>query len=102
MAHRSLWKLAGVAVTPSRSSHATHPGTHPDGLLRTVQRRMKIRRAEIARELVFGANLGAPGVMVPDARRDMKASRVGDHQDHFRFPASPNEIGQEHSAEAMD
>ncbi len=63
---------------------ATYPGTHPDGLLRTVQRRLKIWRAEIARELVFGANLGAPGVMVPDALRDMKASRVGDHQDHLR------------------
>jgi hypothetical protein len=34
---------------------ATYPGRHPDGLLRTVQRRLKIWRAEQARALVFGA-----------------------------------------------
>ncbi len=102
MAHRSLWKARRCRRSALSKLQATHPGTHPDGLLRTVQRRLKIWRAEIARELVFGANLGAPGVMVPDALRDMKASRVGDHQDHLRFPASPNKIRQEHSAEAMD
>jgi hypothetical protein len=34
---------------------ATYPGRHPDGLLRTVQRRLKIWRVEQARALVFGA-----------------------------------------------
>lgn len=34
---------------------AAYPGRHPDGLLRTVQRRLKIWRAGKARALVFGA-----------------------------------------------
>jgi hypothetical protein len=34
---------------------ASHPGLYPDGLLRTVQRRVKIWRAERAHEMVFGA-----------------------------------------------
>lgn len=34
---------------------ATYPGRHPDGVLRTVQRRLKIWRAGQARALVFGA-----------------------------------------------
>lgn len=33
-----------------------NPEAYPDGLLRTVQRRLKIWRAAIARELVFGAS----------------------------------------------
>ena len=32
----------------------TYPGRYPDGLLRTVQRRLKIWRREIAHALVFG------------------------------------------------
>ena len=36
-----------------------HPQAYPDGLLRTVQRRLKVWRAAIARKLVFGANHGA-------------------------------------------
>ena len=34
---------------------AAHPGLYPDGLPRTVQRRVKIWRAERAHEMVFGA-----------------------------------------------
>jgi hypothetical protein len=33
---------------------ATHPGSYPDGLVRTVQRRLKIWRSEMAHALVFG------------------------------------------------
>jgi hypothetical protein len=33
---------------------AIYPNRHPHGLLRTVQRRLKIRRADKARALVFG------------------------------------------------
>jgi len=32
-----------------------HPGVHPDGQLRTLQRRLKIWRREVAHTLVFGA-----------------------------------------------
>jgi hypothetical protein len=34
---------------------AEYPGTYPDGLLRTLQRRLKIWRSEIAHTMVFGA-----------------------------------------------
>ena len=36
-----------------------HPGQYPDGLVRTVQRRLKIWRAELAHALVFGRDQGA-------------------------------------------
>ncbi|MHA7888789.1 MAG: hypothetical protein ACX937_15660, partial [Roseicyclus sp.] len=40
-----------------------HPGAYPDGLIRTVQRRLKIWRRESARALVLGDNdtVGASG-----------------------------------------
>jgi hypothetical protein len=48
---------------PSQTGHellcrlqANHPDTYPDMLLRTVQRRVKIWRAELARSLVFGVS----------------------------------------------
>ena len=52
---------------PSRTSHelleqlqAEHPDRHPDGLLRTVQRRVKVWRGEMAHALVFGMARTAP------------------------------------------
>jgi len=33
---------------------AEYPGTYPDRLLRTLQRRVKIWRSEIAHAMVFG------------------------------------------------
>jgi hypothetical protein len=56
-----------------------HPDVYPDGLLRTVQRRLRIWRAEVARQLVFGPDDRAPELMAPDAQRDLKASRVRGH-----------------------
>jgi hypothetical protein len=54
---------------PSKTGHellcrlqAAHPDAYPDMLLRTVQRRVKIWRAELARSLVFGVS----GAMVAD------------------------------------
>ena len=48
---------------PSKTGHellcrlqAAHPDAYPERLLRTVQRRVKIWRAELARSLVFGAS----------------------------------------------
>jgi hypothetical protein len=38
-----------------------HPGEYPDGLVRTVQRRLKIWRSALAHALVFGRDLGASG-----------------------------------------
>lgn len=55
------------AAEPWRSGHeflqklqASYPGLYPDGLLRTVQRRVRIWRAERAHEMVFGAPSDAP------------------------------------------
>jgi co-chaperonin GroES (HSP10) len=39
-----------------------YPGTYGDGLLRTLQRRLKIWRSEIAHTTVFGAINSQPAV----------------------------------------
>ena len=39
---------------------AEHPGEYPDGLVRTVQRRLKIWRSALAHALVFGRDQGQP------------------------------------------
>jgi hypothetical protein len=79
---------------------ASHPGAYPDALLRTVQRRLKTWRAEIARDLVFGVNRRAPGLMPPDALGDLETSRIGGHQDPTADSAPPNKLRREHLAEA--
>ncbi len=57
---------AWFEASPGRSGRelldqlqAEHPGLYPDGLLRTVQRRLKIWRADRAKQLVFA------GAMLP-------------------------------------
>ena len=77
-----------------------HPETYPDGLLRTVQRRLKIWRAAIARELVFGTSHGASDLIAPDAVRDVRASRAGGDQNPTVVLAPPNESNREHLVEA--
>ena len=77
-----------------------HPDAYPDGLLRTVQRRLKIWRAAMARELVFGTNHGAPELKAPDALRDLEASRVRGLQDPPGDLSSLSEIRREHLPEA--
>lgn len=77
-----------------------HPQAYPDGLLRTVQRRPKIWRAAIARELVFGASQGVSDLMTPGALRDVGASRAGGHQNPTLVLALPNESHREHLIEA--
>lgn len=56
------------------------PGRYPDALLRTVQRRIKGWRAEMARALVFGSSetMSADGVAA-DALRNEEAPRVSGH-----------------------
>ena len=79
---------------------SAHPGAYPDGLLRTVQRRLKIWRAAIARELVFGASQIASDLMTPGALRYGEASRVRGHQNPTADLTSPNDIRREHLVEA--
>jgi hypothetical protein len=46
-----------------------HPGSFPEGQLRTLQRRVKAWRRELAQQMVFGANaMGAAGDQLPDPR----------------------------------
>ena len=77
-----------------------YPDAYPDGLLRTVQRRLKGWRAAMARELVFGINQGAPDLKAPNALRDLEASRVRGLQDPALDLSSSREILREHSPEA--
>lgn len=79
---------------------SVHPDAYPDKLLRTVQRRLKTWRAEVARQLVFGAEMGGPVLMVPDALRDLKASRLRDHQHQPADVSDRTRARREHSVEA--
>ena len=60
---------------------AAHPGICPDALLRTVQRRLRISRSDMARALAFGPGGRAQPPMTSDALRNMKAPRARGHQE---------------------
>ena len=77
-----------------------HPGEYPDALLRTVQRRLKTWRAEMAKASVFDTNHGTSRLLAPDALRDIEASRIRGKQARPTSPASLNEIRRDHSGEA--
>ena len=49
----------------------SHPGEYPDGLLRTVQRRMKVWRKEKATAMVFGEQDEMPTEESIPASREM-------------------------------
>jgi hypothetical protein len=40
---------------------ARYPDSYPDGQLRTLQRRLKVWRGEMARELIFGTSAALSG-----------------------------------------
>ena len=44
----------GAPAANCSSASRRHPGEYPDGLLRTVQRRVKVWRREKATAMVFG------------------------------------------------
>lgn len=77
-----------------------HREAFRDGLRHTVQRRLKIWRAALARELVFGASPGASQPMTPGTLRDVKAWRAGRHQDPTVVFASPTASHREDPVEA--
>lgn len=92
---------------PSQTGHellcklqAAHPGVYPDALLRTVQRRLKDWRGDMARALVFGPGRRAQPSMTTDALRDIQASRASGHQEKPQLDARGSENPQEHLAEA--
>lgn len=57
---------------------AKHPGEYPDGLVRTVQRRLKIWRSALAHELVFGRD-GAAEASTDPALRDGSTAENAAH-----------------------
>lgn len=79
---------------------AAHPDDYPDELIRTVQRRVKIWRGDMARALVFGVDTDAPPLMTSDTLRNMEASRVRGHKQSTEPTACGNENPREQSAEA--
>ena len=79
---------------------AAHPDAFPDGLIRTVQRRVKIWRRDLARALVFGPQGNAPRPMPPDALRNLEASRVRGHGEPQDSVEHHGEDTQEQLAEA--
>ena len=79
---------------------AAHPDAFPDGLIRTVQRRVKVWRRDLARALVFGPQGNAPRPMPPDALRTLEASRVRGHGEPQESVEHHGEDTQEQLAEA--
>lgn len=79
---------------------ATYPDTYPDALLRTVQRRLKTWRGDMARALVFEDSGVARATMTSDPLRDGKAPRVRGHQKSSSPKGTPSGHPQEQTAEA--
>lgn len=79
---------------------AAHPDAYPDTLLRTLQRRLKIWRGDMARALVFETTEDARPQMTSDPLRDVEASRVRGHREPPSFGTFGNEHPQEHLVEA--
>ena len=79
---------------------AAHPVSYPDGLIRTVQRRVKIWRAELARSLVFGDRADAHLLRASDALCNIGASRVRGPQEFPELGANESEHAREQLAEA--
>lgn len=79
---------------------AAHPDAYPDALLRTVQRRLKVWRGDMARALVFGSSPPAQPLMASDALRNMEASRVRGHQEPPGAKDWTSEGPREYLAEA--
>ncbi|HEV8036506.1 hypothetical protein [Yoonia sp.] len=76
---------------------AAHPNDYPDALIRTVQRRLKIWRADMARTLVFGTNDDVQPPMTSDALRNLEAARVRGHLE----PTEPDTTTGKSSREQM-
>lgn len=78
-----------------------HTGSYPDGLLRTVQRRVKIWRSDMAKALVFaGSEMSGPDKMATDALRSVGAPRDSGHLEPTEIADELEWQAQEHSHEA--
>jgi hypothetical protein len=79
---------------------AAHPDDYPDALIRTVQRRVKIWRGDMARSLVFGPNGDAQPQMTSDALRNLEAARVRGHLQPTETETEKGGHSQEQMVEA--
>ena len=61
-----------------RRLQAEHPGTYSDGLLRTLQRRLKIWRSKMAHAMVFGPPLFEREELPGLSRSDRHVVRAND------------------------
>jgi hypothetical protein len=77
-----------------------HPVAYLGDFLSTVQRRVKIWRAELARSLAFGDGEAASQLMTSGALRHAEASRVRGHQQSPELWLSERDNPQEHRSEA--
>lgn len=58
-----------------------YPGVYPDGQLRTLQRRLKQWRSQMARKLILGVQHGATSLSIINGSRAASAARAADcHQ----------------------
>lgn len=76
-----------------------HPGAYPDGLIRTVQRRLKIWRRESARALVLGGSetVGASGGLSGEALHWLRAPRpAGKHPAPTAVPLETATVAAPH------
>ena len=79
---------------------AAHPGEYPDGLLRTVQRRVKVWRKEKATAMVFGElrempteeSIPASREMIWDRERNILVRRRSENSGTFLNEATPTLI----------
>ena len=69
---------------------------------RTVQRRVKIWRADMARSLVFGTDEDAQPQMTSDALRNLEAARVRGHLEPTEPDTTTGENPREQMGEATD
>lgn len=79
---------------------AAHPDDYPDALIRTVQRRVKIWRADMAKSLVFGIHGDAQQQVPSDALRNLEAARARGHLEPTEPETNTGENLQEQMAEA--
>lgn len=77
-----------------------YPGDYPDGLLRTVQRRLKVWRSEIARDLVSSSNQTEHKKVASDPLRNLEAPRVAGNLLPTPEPDIPNAHPKKHMDEA--
>ena len=77
--------LAEARTAAERVRETLRQGIDPIAERRTVRRRLKTWRTELAKILVFGTNQSTPCLVAPDAICDVEALRVGGQPGRANF-----------------